>query len=107
MILPTPMKTRQPEKIYNCPYCGRKTSKNFGSPATNSPPLAFLLRQALKRKRGKPVGRNWRTDPRPRDSIAILDRAYYDRPNNGDMNVPTFRRVVRVSNKRVFYTTED
>jgi hypothetical protein len=36
-----------------------------GDTIPKSPPPPPLLRQALKRKRGKPTGRDWRTDPQP------------------------------------------
>ena len=71
-------------------------------------PPGYLLRQAHKRLRGKPKGRDWRIDPRPLDSIAILDRAYYERPNpDNDVKVPIFRTVVRVSKSRVYYRQKD
>ena len=42
------------------------------------------------------------------DSIAILDRAYYERPNpDHDVKVPIFRTVVRVSKSRVYYRRKD
>lgn len=76
-------------------------------PNVKYPPMGWLLRQAFKRQRGKPAGRDWRVDPRPTDSIAILDRAYYERPKNGRFKVPIHRTVVRVDKDRVYYRTHD
>jgi hypothetical protein len=89
-----------------CPCCGRKTDKQF-DPAVKYPPMGWLLRQAFKRQRRKPVGRDWRVDPRPLDSIAILDRAYYERPKAGSFKVPVHRTVVQVENDRVYFRTQD
>jgi hypothetical protein len=101
------MKTQNLKANYTCPCCGQKTFKKFETTGPKPPPLAFLLRQEFKQQRVKPTGRNRRTDPRPRDSIAILDRAYYERANDGGEKVPIFRRVVKVSKERVFYKTGD
>jgi hypothetical protein len=101
------MKTQYPKSKYACPCCGQKCSRKFNDAIHKPAPLGFSLRQALKRQRGKPTGRNWKTDPRPHDSIAILDRAYYERANDGGSKEPTFRRVIKVSKERVFYRTED
>ena len=82
--------------------------KQFDETINNFPPMAYRLRQALKRLRGKPRGRDWRIDPKPLDSIAILDRAFYERAKSDKrMNVPIFRHVVRVSKNRVYYRRKD
>jgi len=87
--------------INQCPCCGRPTKEHFGQTTKKRPPFAYLLRQEIKRMRGKPEGRDWRTDPHPGDCIAVLDRAYYSRPTS-DERGPTHREVVRVSDTRVF-----
>jgi hypothetical protein len=101
--------THKSEKVIpECPCCGQPTTKQFDITITKCPPIAYLLRQQFKRRRSKPLGRDWRVDPRPRDSIAILDRAYYERAKSAKrMNVPSFRHVVRVSRNRVYYRRED
>src|SRR6267378_6680526 len=76
-----------------CPCCGQPTTKQFDKVATERPPLAYRLRQFFKRRQGKPQGRDWRTDPRPKDSIAIMDRAYYERKNRDrGIQVPIIAR---------------
>lgn len=95
----------EPKSKLDLPCCEQKSIKEFTAP--KSQPLGFLLRHALKLPRAKATGRDWRTDPRPHDSIAMLDRAYYERTNDGETKVPIFRRVVKVSKDRVFYKTGD
>jgi len=42
------------------------------------------------------------------DTIAILDRAYYERAKSDKrMDVPIFRNVVRVTKDRVYYRREN
>jgi hypothetical protein len=92
-----------------CPVCGLHTSKSVAAKNADLPPIGYILRQHLKRQRSrKPAGRDWRTDPWPGDYVAILDRAYYERPNpRNDIQVPVFRHVVRVSENRVYYRVRD
>src|SRR5260370_14022388 len=73
------------------------------------PPMAFLLRQEIKRlRRGRPHDCDWRVDPRPMDTIAILDRAYYERGRSDKhIVVPVFRDVVRVAKDRVYYRRKE
>lgn len=89
-----------------CPCCRKKTDKQF-DPNVKYPPMGWILRQRFKRERGDPEGRDWRVDARPMDSIAILDRAYYERSRAGGLKAPIYRRVVRVDKDRVYYRTQD
>lgn len=72
--------------------------------------MAYRLRQEIKRRRRcKPHDRDWRVNPRPLDTIAILNRAYYYKRDRSDkrMTVPIFRDVVRVTKDREFYRRND
>jgi len=91
-----------------CPCCGQPATKQFDKGVTKRPPLAYRLRQLLKRRQGKPQERDLRTDPRPKDSIAIMDRAYYERNyRDRGIQVPIHRTVVRVWQGRVYYRRKD
>ena len=100
------MKTRSESdrRKNECPCCGQSGTRKFEDVGPKGPPLAYLLRQAFKRRPGKAKDRDWRIDPRPLDVVAILDRAYYERAKPGRHFVaPISRNVIRVSKDRVYY----
>ena len=86
-----------------CPCCGQLTTEKLDE-RLKSLPLHWLQHHAENKNR-KWKGRDWKTDPRPGDEIAILDSAYAERVKAGEDKMPILLKVVKVAGGRVFYST--